>query len=60
MRCGGYAFHVLAHLIVETIPTTIFYAPRYSGGALCAKEAKFDSPPNALWRHANTTEGSKG
>jgi hypothetical protein len=27
MRCGGYAFHVLAHFIVETIPTTIFYAP---------------------------------
>jgi hypothetical protein len=26
MRCGGYAFYVHAHFIVETIPT-IFYAP---------------------------------
>jgi hypothetical protein len=43
MRCGGYAFYVHAHSIVGTIPT-IFYAPRYSGGAMRQKEAK---PPRA-------------
>jgi hypothetical protein len=60
-KAGGAAasvLYVFAHFIVETIPT-IFYAPGIRAG-LCAKEAKFDSSPNALWRHANMTEGSKG
>src|SRR3712207_4066473 len=43
MRYGGYAFHVQAHFIVETIPT-IFYAPRDSGGAM---RQRGEIPPRA-------------
>jgi hypothetical protein len=56
MRRGVYAFHVLAHSIVGTIPTIFFiYAPGTRAG-LCAKEAK---PPREalLLFSAGSAEG---